>query len=452
LPNVPTTTQPNPLFLLAIQKPKHNTMPTRQAGGFRKRPITHIGCEGDPTPLICPPEVFLLVEEGDVAECVEGRATYSFTITNAETEIIAGNALALTWLLDGSPLDVVATNATFTEDTAFTTIEADGTELNVTDTWAAGQTVTVTVTIDNTDCEDLQIITLTAIGIPPLSEINQADNTAESTFVPLGLRLTFTHGNLPANNLAAWNSLFDLPTNGTAFTSLSTSGDEVTLIGGSGITLKQSLFRTSSTLLKIEDDVDCVVAIAGGKGLGAVSLCSALTTVTLNGSITIGEEGLYSNASLTYLSATSCATMGKDACANNTILSTFSLPALTSAGESCFSQSPLMNFFDGVSSNVCPLLTTLGPTCFLSNTATPAFLFITATNIPSGLFAGCSCIVVSIPSCTTLGQTTGYNDVFLNCTNLTTVYCPTALATVDGGNPDGDLVYAVGLGATINYI
>lgn len=267
-----------------------------------------------------------------------------------------------------------------------------------------------------------------------------------------GLRLTYTTGNLPANDLAAWNSLFDLPTNGTAFTSLSTSGDEVTLIGGSGITLKQSLFRTSSTLLKIEDDVDCVVAIAGGKGLGAVSLCSALTTVTLNGSITIGEEGLYSNASLTYLSATSCATMGKGACANNTILSTFSLPALTSAGESCFSQSPLMNFFDGVSSNVCPLLTTLGPTCFLSNTATPAFLFITATNIPSGLFEGCSCIVVSIPSCTTLGQTNGYNNVFLNCTNLTTVYCPTALATVDGGNPDGDLVYAVGLGATINYI
>jgi hypothetical protein len=269
----------------------------------------------------------------------------------------------------------------------------------------------------------------------------------------LGLRLTFLPGFLPPIDLASWNTVFDLPANGTAFTSITSAGDEVTLIGGAGITLRAGLFRTNDKLLKIEDDVDCVVAIAGGKGLGAVSLCSALTTVTLNGSITIGEEGLYSNASLTYLSATSCATMGKGACANNTILSTFSLPALTSAGESCFSQSPLMNFFDGVSSNVCPLLTTLGPTCFLSNTATPAFLFITATNIPSGLFAGCSCIVVSIPSCTTLGQTTGYNDVFLNCTNLTTVYCPTALATVDGGNPDGDLVYAVGtLGAAITYV
>ena len=286
------------------------------------------------------------------------------------------------------------------------------------------------------------------------------DNVLESCGIDIsepdpipGLRLTYLGGEFPETDLAGWNTKFDLPNFGTAFTDMVVEGDEVTLIGGAGITLKTSLFRNDNKLVKIEDDVDCVITVNGGKNAGALSLCSQLTTVTLNGSITIGEEGLYSNASLTYLSATSCATMGKGACANNTILSTFSLPALTSAGESCFSQSPLMNFFDGVSSNVCPLLTTLGPTCFLSNTATPAFLFITATNIPSGLFAGCSCIVVSIPSCTTLGQTTGYNDVFLNCSSLTTVYCNNLLATADGGNPDGDIVYAdVTLGATINYV
>ena len=31
----------------------------------------------------------------------------------------------------------------------------------------------------------------------------------------LGLRLTFTPGNLPANNRAAWNTFFDVPSNGT---------------------------------------------------------------------------------------------------------------------------------------------------------------------------------------------------------------------------------------------
>jgi hypothetical protein len=64
-------------------------------------------------------------------------------------------------------------------------------------------------------------------------------------------------------------------------------GNEVTLIGGSGITLITSLFRNDAKLLKIEDDIDCVTAIAGGKNAGALSLCPNLTTVTLNGVITV---------------------------------------------------------------------------------------------------------------------------------------------------------------------
>lgn len=437
------------LFLLAIQKPKHNTMPTRQAGGFRKRPITHIGCEGDPTPLICPPEVFLLVEEGDVAECVEGRATYSFTITNAETEIIAGNALALTWLLDGSPLDVVATNATFTEDTAFTTIEADGTELNVTDTWAAGQTVTVTVTIDNTDCEDLQIITLTAIGIPPLSEINQADNTAESTFVPLGLRLTFTHGNLPANNLAAWNSLFDLPTNGTAFTSLSTSGDEVTLIGGSGITLKQSLFRTSSTLLKIEDDVDCVVAIAGGRDSGAVSLCSALTTVTLNGVITVAEEGLLNNPLLTSLSLNDCTTIGGNGLAFNDAIATLTLPSVTSIGNGgMLGLSALTTFSSST-------LLTAGINAFNLNTNLVSLNLPNLTTLGNNAMFSCvSVTLINIPLCVNLGTDPSDAYVFDQILGQTlTLNIAAVNATNNGGGVHASVAHLIANNtATVNYI
>jgi hypothetical protein len=57
LANVTKKHEIEALFLLAIHKPKPNTMPTRQKGGFRKRPITHIGCEGDETPLICPPDL-----------------------------------------------------------------------------------------------------------------------------------------------------------------------------------------------------------------------------------------------------------------------------------------------------------------------------------------------------------------------------------------------------------
>lgn len=221
----------------------------------------------------------------------------------------------------------------------------------------------------------------------------------------LGLRLTYTPGNLPANNLAAWNAFFDLPANGTAFTSMATAGDEVTLYGGAGITLKQSLFRTSATLLKIEDDVDCVVAVAGGKNSGALSLCSALTTVTLNGVTTVEQEGLYANAALTSLSMTALTTAGASAFDGCATLSAISLPTLATAGAACFANCTSATTFD-------------------------------------------------LSACTALGTTTGDNSVFSGITgNTITITVPTALSTCDGGNPDGDLVYlSANNTATINYI
>ena len=424
-------------------------MPTRQAGGFRKRPITHIGCEGDPTPLICPPEVFLLVEEGDVAECVEGRATYSFTITNAETEIIAGNALALTWLLDGSPLDVVATNATFTEDTAFTTIEADGTELNVTDTWAAGQTVTVTVTIDNTDCEDLQIITLTAIGIPPLSEINQADNTAESTFVPLGLRLTFTHGNLPANDLAAWNRLFDLPVNGTAFDALSESGDEVTLVGGANIQLKEALFRLSETLTKIEDDSGCVVEILGGRNLGAISKCPNLTNVVLNSVTNVEEEGVFANPSLTDLQLGASATIGKYGIAKNDAITVQTLASVTALDISA------MNGLSSLSGFSSTTLLTAADAAFSLNTSMETLDAPNLTTLGSSGMQECTAAtLINIPSCINLGADPTDASVFNGITGQTVRLDIAAVnATNNGGGVHASVAYLIANNtATVNYI
>jgi len=259
----------------------------------------------------------------------------------------------------------------------------------------------------------------------------------DETPAELGLRLTYTPGNLPANNLAAWNAFFDLPANGTAFTSMSTAGDEVTLIGGAGITLKASLFRTSATLLKIEDDVDCVVAIAGGKNSGALSLCSALTTVTLNGVTTVGQEGLYTNAALTTLNMDALTTAGK-----------FDLPALVTASENCFR---------GASATTYTLtsLATAGGNCWQDNTAAITLSLPALRAIGSGAFQGWATVTaITMPILTDLGGTTGNNTVFFGCTALTSVTVPTALATVDGGNhPDGDLVYAdATLGATINYI
>ena len=70
------------------------------------------------------------------------------------------------------------------------------------------------------------------------------------------------------------------------------------------------------------------------------------------------------------------------------------------------------------------------------------------------MFGGCIRLeTVTLASVTDLGGTTGDDTVFLGCTSLTSVTVPTALATIDSSNPDGDLVYAdVTLGATITYI
>jgi len=264
----------------------------------------------------------------------------------------------------------------------------------------------------------------------------------------LGLRITTTPGGLPPFDLAAWNTFFDLPANGTPFTDVSVAGDEVTLYGGAGITLKASLFRNSATLLKIEDDVDCVVAVAGGKNSGALSLCSALTTVTLNGVTTVGQEGLYTNAALTTLNMDALTTAGKDCFMNCPNITSFDLPALVTASENCFR---------GASATTYTLtsLATAGGNCWQDNTAAITLSLPALTAIGSGAFQGWATVTaITMPILTDLGGTTGNNTVFFGCTALTSVTVPTALATVDGGNhPDGDLVYAdATLGATINYI
>jgi hypothetical protein len=265
----------------------------------------------------------------------------------------------------------------------------------------------------------------------------------------LGLRLTYTEGNLPANDLAAWNTFFDLPANGTAFDSMKVIGDEVTLFNGAGITLKASLFRTSATLLKIEDDVDCVVAIAGGRNLGALSLCSALTTVVLNGVITVAEEGLFDNPLLTSLSLTDCTTLGTGSLKGATSLATLTLPALTSAGA---------NSMEGLTSLVsftCATLLTCANGVWYGCTSLTTLLIASATAVGNSILENCTALTTAnLSSCTNLGGTAGDNSVFLNIIgNLVTVTIPIAQQTIDAGNPDGDLVYlAANNTATINYI
>ena len=265
----------------------------------------------------------------------------------------------------------------------------------------------------------------------------------------LGLRLTYTEGNLPANDLAAWNTFFDLPANGTAFDSMKVIGDEVTLFNGAGITLKASLFRTSATLLKIEDDVDCVVAIAGGRNLGALSLCSALTTVVLNGVITVAEEGLFDNPLLTSLSLTDCTTIGVNGLAENDAIVTLTLPSITSVGNTGMREMSLLTSFTSST------LLTVGNAGLWENTSLTTFSAANLTTIGTEGMQSCtSATLIDIPLCVNLGTNPADATVFnLIIGQTITLNIAAVNATNNAGGVHASIVYlAANNTATINYI
>ena len=143
-------------------------------------------------------------------------------------------------------------------------------------------------------------------------------NTPTPTQLPLSLNLTFDNIENTSsfvhdpNNISDWNTFFDLPTNGNPFTSVNIIGNEVSLFGGSNITVKNDLF-SSSDLVEINDYLGCLI-IAGDYSFYDCSL-----------------------------------------------LSVVNLPVLTQLGKSCLESSG--NFQPTLIVNL-PLVTTIGNTCF----------------------------------------------------------------------------------------
>jgi hypothetical protein len=70
-------------------------------------------------------------------------------------------------------------------------------------------------------------------------------------------------------------------------------------------------------------------------------------------------------------------------------------------------------------------------------------------------FYGCTSLtIINLPSCTNLGDTTGYDGVFESIIGQTiTLTVPAALETCNGSEPDGDIVdLAANNTATIIYV
>lgn len=204
-----------------------------------------------------------------------------------------------------------------------------------------------------------------------------------------------------SSNVADWNTYFDLPTYGTSFTSVSVTGDEVKLFGGSNIIMKESLFDQADSLgtylVEVDDVAGSIIELEyDALGYDNYDGCRNVTLVNLP-AVTIAGDYAFNY------------------CGDLASSSTYSLPSLVTAGTACFYG------VNSLSSISLPLMTSIGNFGFGS--------CLQLTNI-------------SIPSCVNLGSTVGDNTVFGSISGNTIILTvPSALMTADAGSPDGDIVY-----------
>jgi hypothetical protein len=245
------------------------------------------------------------------------------------------------------------------------------------------------------------------VEIPAYECCNDTTTSTSTTTAILPLRMLFSNISEvdaiigDSANVSDWNTYFDLPSFGTPFTSVSVTGDEVKLYGGSNIIFKQHLFdqadQLGTYLLEIDDQAGCVIELeysvfGDGSNNGCYDLAYVnFPNVTIAADYALGYVGSYA------------------------VASTISLPNLITAGSTCFEGCTSLTTID------LPSLTTVGHGCFQYCT---------------------SLTTINIPSCTNLGGTVGDNNVFFNISgNTITLTVPSALMTADAGNPDGDIVY-----------
>lgn len=269
-----------------------------------------------------------------------------------------------------------------------------------------------------------------------------------------GLRMKF----LPASaelgyDLAFWNTLFDLPAQGTPFVSLSVIGENVYLSNGGvgGQNLYCSILAYNIRLVEFDDSAsnyytstDPIIGIFTQCAVlelinmpqliivnnSFASLTPNLATVLLPACTTIEYDAFYSagtGVAELSVSADSCVTLGNTVFGFSHII-TASFPACTTASQGTLGYCPLLQTV------YLPLCANLGPLCFSNSSA------ITA---------------IDLWVCTDFGGSVGDDLVFdLVSGSTLTITVPIALQTCDAGNPDGDLVYlqANNPGCTIVYI
>jgi len=272
---------------------------------------------------------------------------------------------------------------------------------------------TYTITEDTIAGYTLDSIVPDEITLGENSQSDTAEITNTCNFIDPSLNLTFDNiANVPVNDASSvsdWNTFFDLPANGVAFTSVEVAGNVVTLIGGWGITLKINIFLHNPYILSFEDISGCVTYANSGCFFD----CSSITIIYL-------PELLVAGAT----------------CFRDCELAIISCPKITSAGQACFS---------GTKMNICyfPALTAISVSCFQDCADTTVFDLPSATSVATFAFLRCTAVTtINLPAITSLGSDVYDSSVFYGISGQTiTLTVPASLMTCNGGDPDGDIQY-----------
>ena len=124
--------------------------------------------------------------------------------------------------------------------------------------------------------------------------------------------LIFEDGNVPVSNpndVSDWNTFFNLPANGVPFYDVIVAGpsdNEITLIGGSGITL-QNMLSDNDYLLEVSDITENVIFRTA---VGCFTECDKLLTVKLPFAQIIGNETFKGCVMLQVINLDGCLNLG----------------------------------------------------------------------------------------------------------------------------------------------
>jgi hypothetical protein len=242
-----------------------------------------------------------------------------------------------------------------------------------------------------------------------------------------------------SSQVSNWNTFFDLPTNGTPFTSVTIGardsgvGNNVELYGGSNIHLKDSLFSNNPNLLSVNDSANSIISA----GINCFNSCASVTTFDLPQLGTAGINCFAYCTSVTTFDLPQLGTAGEGCFRDCTAVTTFDLPQLVTVGRNCFVYCTSVTTFD------LPQLTTAGTYCFQACSSVTTFDLPQLVTAGTGCFAYCTSVTTfSLPLCTDLGATVGDDSVFLDITGVgIELTVPLALMTCNSGDSDGDILY-----------